>query len=279
MSSTLPGPARWLAVPVAGLLAAGLVAAVVLNNRPPVGPEHVAFIATSPDRVQDARSATFTLARRFSDGTTTVVIRQEGIADVRGRRAQFTITVQPSGQPPQGPVVFLLDGDTVYLGLPPSRSIGLTEGKRWLMTTLFDRSDAQLTSATPDPMAYFDTLAGVGRNVKRVGKETLAGILTTHYRLTATLRTAAARLSEQRQREVAPTIATLGPDPLPVEAWIDRQGRPRKMTVNLDTELSRGLITVEVHDYGTPLELDLPDESDTLEVESLAAALALAGIV
>ena len=73
MSSTLPGPARWLAVPVAGLLAAGLVAAVVLHNRPELGPEHLAFIATSPARVQQARSARFTLDRRFSDGLDTVV--------------------------------------------------------------------------------------------------------------------------------------------------------------------------------------------------------------
>lgn len=91
-----------------------------------------------------------------------------------------------------------------------------------------------------DPNEILSYLKKVATDVHEVGHESVGGVDTTHY------------------------AATVGQ--IPIDVWVDAEGRLRKETVSIDISGIKANVTLELHDFGTPVNVVAPppDQIETL---------------
>lgn len=118
-----------------------------------------------------------------------------------------------------------------------------------------DEADSGLVAQIPDePAGLFDVVAAAS-DVTVVGRVDVDGVPTTHLRGSAQPRAAVeAGLGTQAQLSIAQL------DELPVEVWVDDQGRPARIryTVELPSLQGRTRTMVTTYDYrswGEPVDL------------------------
>ena len=129
-----------------------------------------------------------------------------------------------------------------------------------------------------DPRDVFGFLKAVSGSIEAVGSEEIRGVETSHYRATID----PAKLDElvpaaQRKASAASIDAArqAGIDELPLDVWIDADQRVRKLSIDLDakqpgTDASlKASLVVELYDYGTPLELELPPADQVADAATL----------
>jgi hypothetical protein len=177
------------------------------------GGANVTTTSSGPAR---GRSATTTGAGTvdFHDGTAALSLRISGIGAVNA--------------------VDL--GRTVYAALPPKAVGNIARGRQWVSVDLdhvdvglFGDTVVQLgAGATGNPADLPALLSGLRDDAALVGPEPIDGTPATHYRGTvdlASVATAAPALAPLVARLRTELSTTL----LPVEAWIDRAGRLRRV--------------------------------------------------
>ena len=230
------GPAR------ARLPAIAVVLCVValLAGCSPVGDDAVdpADPASAARAVRDAAGATaaaggatITTASagpaRGRGATTT----GSGTVDFRSGTATLSLTISRIGA-----VSAVSLGRTVYAALPP-RAVGdIARGRRWVSVDL-DRVDVGLfgdtvvqlgAGATGNPADLPALLTGLRDDASLVGPDTIDGTPTTHYRGTVDLGAVATAVPG-----LAPVVGRfrteLSTSLLPVEVWVDRSGRLRRV--------------------------------------------------
>jgi hypothetical protein len=106
-----------------------------------------------------------------------------------------------------------------------------------------------------------------------INYDRVRGVLTTHYGLNVDLR----RLAKQDE-EVRKSLDTLidltGADSFPAEAWIDSQGRVRKLKVTMSMGAKLGqqfsmTIVEELYAFGTKVKVQLPPASQVADFSAL----------
>jgi len=189
-----------------------------------------------------------------------------GVFDISAQAGEMTIGIPATGLtgPSTARMIFL--GQTAYINFPLSASavLGASASKPWLK---FDTSRFGNGRPPPfnfgapgftDPLAFLNQLRTAAQNVTLVGPDFVMGVRVTHYRGTLDLtkaengRTVASRL--QLQSGVALSR-------VPVDAWVDHQGRLRKIVESLSTQQSTvGTIamTLEFYDFGVAVHVVAP---------------------
>ncbi len=178
----------------------------------------------------------------------------------------------------------LTDGDVVYLQFPLIAK-ELPDGKTWVKGNAqeFSKTDTsgldQFGSLSGmDPRDVFGFLKAVSGSIEAVGSEEVRGASTSHYRATLD----PAKLTElvpADQREtlggVDEAARQAGLTELPLDVWIDADNRIRKLAIELDAKMPgsdesmQASFVVELYDYGTPLELDLPPADQVADASTL----------
>ncbi len=202
------------------------------------------------------------------------------------------------GTPPGGAIVStIFDGKSVYMRFPEELAAGLPGGKRWARLDLAALSSqagvdvaslaAQFNSS--DPLANIALLTGAAGEVTEVGTEDVRGVSTRHLKMTVDLQKAteqlASRLSgataERLKAAVTQAATTVGVTQLPIEAWIDADGLPRRLAYEMD--LSKAKVpgaegapatgTAKVHmeffDFGEDIDVALPAPEETIDLAEL----------
>ena len=161
----------------------------------------------------------------------------------------------------------------------------LPAGKTWI------KGDAkELSSAKAGQLSQFGSLAGtdprdvlgflkaVTGSIESVGSEEVRGTRTSHYR--ATLDPAKiASLVPAAQRDTLGSLDAAakeaGLSKLPLDVWIDADGRLRKLTIDVDAKQPgsdqsvQASVAIELYDYGMPLALDLPPADQVADAATL----------
>ncbi len=178
----------------------------------------------------------------------------------------------------------VMDGDVVYLQFPLIAK-ELPDGKTWVKGNAqeFSKTDTsgldQFGSLSGmDPRDVFGFLKAVSGSIEAVGSEEVRGAPTSHYRATLD----PAKLTElvpADQREtlggVDEAARQAGLTELPLDVWIDADNRIRKLAIELDAKMPgsdesmQASFVVELYDYGTPLELDLPPADQVADASTL----------
>jgi hypothetical protein len=102
-----------------------------------------------------------------------------------------------------------------------------------------------------------------------VGKESVRGVRTTHFRFEVDPRRAA---EAEGQEAALPQLEAAGVDTLPLDVWIDDDDLPRRIRMALGAAGADIEIDIEFFDYGEPISVEAPPEGSVRHVESLEEA-------
>lgn len=189
------------------------------------------------------------------------------------------------------PLTEVLDGTVVYLHFP---AFAQKTGKEWIKIDLAAANSSLgdllgnggSGAFGSDPTAFVQFLEGAGK-VSKIGVEEVRGVMTTHFSGSYTLKDALASLPEDRRDQVAHAVAGLHlPDSaqtqeIPFDTWVGDDGLVRKIETSFDASLfapnpnqSLGQVslTVELFEFGTPVDITVPSDDQVTDVSSLASS-------
>jgi hypothetical protein len=179
----------------------------------------------------------------------------------------------------------IVEGDVAYLRFP-LLAAQLPAGKTWVKgdaKELAGQAGSGLgqfdSFAQTDPREVFAVLQAVSGSIETVGSEELRGVATTHYRASIDLAKALELIpAEQRQGvpDLEQMLGQLGLSQVPIDVWLDAEQRVHKLQAALELtspdgsgQQARTELSVEVWDYGVPVELELPSSDDVADAASL----------
>jgi hypothetical protein len=182
---------------------------------------------------------------------------------------------------PDGIEARSVDGVT-YVRLP----IGLPEGKEWVAVDTQEIGGSGSNTALDigggtDPKKMLAYLEKVSAGVQEVGTETIRGTETTHYSADLDLAKAVDRADvppalHDALDEMAGSVGTV-----PVDIWIDGDGLLRRQQMKMDFasflpggqdagnasgETPTVTMTLDLFDFGTPVEVDAPPPDQVISV-------------
>jgi hypothetical protein len=162
--------------------------------------------------------------------------------------------------PPVGEMRIVVDAGKTYLKLPPALD---HTGKPWQLVSpastnpvlrqLGSTLQSVQQSASLDQFTTFTSAARVTRHIQ----ETLDGSPVTHYGLSVDIAKLPATLPGKQQ------LAAAGVTTLPMDLWVDRQGRLRKVTENLTVKGQHVATTVEIGQFDAPVTITPPPVDQT----------------
>lgn len=208
-----------------------------------------------------------------------------GSVDFSGHRGLLTMSVL--GQSFQ--VVY--DGTTVYDHIPQlGREFG---GKQWFKIDLNQAGKligvnglgSLAQSQQSDPASALNYLRGISGPITTVGRETVRGVATTHYRATADLNKAAANAPADQRAALQQIAQSLGATTVPIDAWIDGQGVARRIAESVDFSkanipgapsgsLPQNMdITMDFFNFGAPVSVTVPPANQVVDFGQLLQGL------
>jgi len=202
----------------------------------------------------------------MATGGTRVTIRGEGVYDYRRQvgRLKVRLPQDPGGADGHRPITELLAPGALYM---KNRGAGVPADK-WVRVDTATLSDGNLvTGGATDPFTAAELLRGT-REATYVGKTSVAGTPVRHYRGTADLDEAAERASDGNRGPLRAAAKGFATADVPFDAYLDEQGRIRKLRhrfsfVNGQQEGTVAVTsTLLLYDFGTPADVRLPDAGD-----------------
>lgn len=226
-----------------------------------------------------------------------LTITGEGVAATDAPRMDITFDFGPAldeaGIDADGETRFVLDGRRVYAEPPEIEGLELPDGSTWVTVDL--KRLAQAFGVDPEglgevfhlsPQQQLAALEAT-ESMKEVGEEEVDGVRTTHLRGTLTLRDYARALPAERRRQLNEAIRQLADitgedpevldEPTPTDMWVDEDAHIRRMTQRSSLPAQPGvpegslLFTVEFDDFGTALDLDVPEGDEVFDATGVLA--------
>lgn len=169
----------------------------------------------------------------------------------------------------------IVDGDTTYTKSALFSMLG-DEAKPWVKMPTEDQGS--VTSGAPsDPSKFLEFLENTGSDIEEVGTEEVRGVETTHIRTVLDTEALMADAPEADKAEMQAQLDQLGGafDEIPVEAWVGEDGMVRRITMSFDfagvadADLGEAAmtITVEMYDFGEPVDITIPDPSQVSDLD------------
>lgn len=268
-----------------GLLAV-LVAASAGCGGGSGGPsEAEALLVAAPGTTIDAGSARIAVNASI-DGQRRGTFAGEGEFAFKTERGRLELDLGPLGLAGASNTDVLLDGDLVYLKLGAALP-GLKQ-RPWVRIDLGtlkagqgDGIEALRQLRANDPRAVINELRGATGDAAKVGTETVRGTATTHYRTTVDLDKAAAASPAAVRDDLAEVARQLGTSKLAMEAWLDVEGRIRRLQYTIDladldedapakrTGTGKVVATLELYEFGVEVAAEPPPADQTTDLAEL----------
>lgn len=243
------------------------------------------ILAAAPAKTIAAGSARISV-KAAVEGRTRGTFAGEGAFAFRSGEGRLELDLVPLGLAGAGRTEVLLAGDVVYLKLGGSLpGLGQRPWVRIDLGTLKkgqgDGIEALRQLRANDPRAVINELRGTTPDAERLGTEAVRGTDTTHYRATLDLDQAAAASPEAVRDDVAEVARQLGTEKLAVEAWIDAEGRLRRLRYTIDladldeqapakgTGAGTVVATLELFDFGTEVTVSPPASDQITDLAEL----------
>jgi hypothetical protein len=196
-----------------------------------------------------------------------------GVFNSKHQSGQLKMKLVARGR--QIPFDTVVTGDVLYLR-SPAFAQATTQDKQWVKLNLATLASSQGTTdlsgildASPTPTYALAYLQGAS-TVDKVGSESIGGVQTTHYTVSANLDTAAEHASGSTRDALQGVIAQSGVRTLPLDVWLDGNGYIRK--VRYDEHAGRrqaAQVTMELHDFGAPVTIDAPPDDSVVDLTKM----------
>jgi hypothetical protein len=182
----------------------------------------------------------------------------------------------------------------LYIQLPAADNAQLPSGKTWISLNLntvteakLGASLAELSSTSQEStqlLSYLQSVSSTG--IATVGPATIKGVATTEYKATVDLTKVADQKSPAAQAAIKSLEAQLNATMMPVQIWLDGQGRVRQVSnqiqVSTKAQSTGGTTvpaasgsvstTVDYYDFGTPVSVQAPPTSQVDDITGQAVA-------
>lgn len=248
----------------------------------------LATIVLAADRTQEAGTARMWMDMTMDGPDGLVTSTSDGAFDMDAGHGHMTMDMDmpdaPAGTPELGTTEAVYAGTTIYMKMP-TLSAHLPPGKPWVSLDLQAAGEevgldfgALMQSGTSDPTQTLQYLRGASGEVTVVGEETVRGADATHYRATISLDKIVEEAPDDLRDRLKPTIELLkewaGTDELPVDVWIDDEGRMVRQSQSFTYAAGPAAgtsmdMTLEMYDFGTDVEVDLPPPSEVTDLVEL----------
>jgi LppX_LprAFG lipoprotein len=186
------------------------------------------------------------------------------------RSGQLSATVTVGGM--QVPIDTVITGNVLYMRSAVFSQLRLSGDKQWVKVDLAQLAQqrgidlSSLANTSPTPTSALSYLRGSGK-VEAVGRESIGGVETTHYKAIVDLRKAAANADEATREALRRAIQTSGVKKLPIDVWIDGKGLVRKVQYAQGVGSGRAVkVTMELHDYGKPVTVKPPPADSVFDL-------------
>lgn len=230
------------------------------------GGDPVTALHRAGEALRDAGSSKAATSMEMATGGTRVTIRGKGVYDYRHRIGRLTVMLpeDPAGTSEHRPITELLVPGALFM---KNRGAGVPADK-WVRVETATLSDGNLvTGGATDPYAAAEMLRGA-REAAFVGRTEVAGTPVRHYRGTADLGRAARYASAGNRASLAAAAKGFATAEVPFDAYLDDQGRIRKLRQRFSFVNGRQKASVAVastlllYAFGTPVDVRLPAPAD-----------------
>jgi hypothetical protein len=236
-------------------------------------------LARAADETETAGTARMAMAMRVSHDRN-VVLEGEvmtGIVDFGAQRARLTVDMRRLFAPVVSsiapglvlPVVEVVSvGDKTWIGVPGP------DGKPFVEVdaAALAAGGAEAFNPTGDD-SVVDYLRSIGGEVEEAGSDRVRNTVTKRYRFSLPLDVLDRTVPETLGAEFQRGIDELGIDALPGEAFVDGEGRLRRLQMELDLEQLdaelggvRLLVTFDLFDFGVEADVQ-PPPADQVSAE------------
>lgn len=226
-------------------------------------------IAEAAERTQSEPGGRATMHGIFSSpGQPAIAMTGEMVYDSEGR-TQGVVTVPHPKTGGPAKVDVAADGTHMYMRV--GRVGASSDESKWMG---FDLALGQKME-TPVPAdvntkGELELLEQATGGVKKLGREDVHGVPTTHYRGTIGVAGQVKRMREEGMEDAASYVEKNG-SPFHVEAWIDAEGLVRRMRiVQTQSTTGKGPTTIDMRidfsDFGLEPEIEIPDSSEVLDL-------------
>ncbi|WP_055588937.1 hypothetical protein [Peterkaempfera griseoplana] len=195
-----------------------------------------------------------------------------------------TSGIAGASQAGAGSLRMVMTGQVMYMNMGAKAAASL-QGKHWLKMDLAAVAKSQggagqqmldqlNKQSGQDPTQSVGLITGSG-NVKQVGRETVDGVSTTHYRGTVDITSLAEKqgslgsMTATQRKQFETQMTKLGVKTMNIDLWANDQKRPVKVHETAQTANGPLDIVVDYSDYGTPVHAVAPPASDTLDLSRL----------
>ncbi|MCW7942237.1 lipoprotein [Streptomyces hygroscopicus] len=230
------------------------------------GTDAVEALHRAAEALVHAGSSKARTSMEMATGGTRVTIRGEGVYDYRDRlgRLEVMLPKDPAGAEEHRPITELLAPGALFM---KNRGAGVPADK-WVRVDTSTLSDGNLvTGGVTDPWAAAELLRGV-RRATYVGRTEVAGTPVRHYRGVADIALAARSASAGNRKALQAAAKGFATAEVPFDAYLDDQGRIRKVRHRFSFVNGRQKTAVAVasttllYDFGVPVEVRLPASGD-----------------
>ena len=226
------------------------------------------IVRAAPAKSQSAKTAKMSVTTEAAGQTLT----GEGATDFGAHKLQLNMSA-PGATTGSQKIELSSIGTDMYVKVPPeaASSVPGLSGKPYMKIDLqavgqSRGGDLNEFTRASDPGGQLDYLKGAAADVKAVGTENVRGVKTTHYKATVDMNKAEASMTPEQRKSVDALKAKTGITTIPVEVWVDTQGRARKfwsridMTKASDASAKVGSVTttLEFYDFGSPVQIEAP---------------------
>ena len=217
-------------------------------------------LAASVDKVKALKNGKISFKVNATEDGKDVSIEGDAVVDYENEKFELTTALPASVT--DGKEISLearVIGKTAYIKLPDEYASKLG-GKSWVKldtATLSKGSGSSTSPSSQDPTQILQSLKDVSASVKELGKETIRGVETTHYRAEIDP-TKAAGESGTDASQLERYKELTGSGTVPVDVWLDGDGLPRRIAVEISPKASSGpaasvgrvAFSVDFYDFG-----------------------------
>jgi hypothetical protein len=250
-------------------VAAGIVVALAIL---PGGGSPGVSLADAAGRIEgESMRMRFAMGATASDGTFSA--SGEGVVAADNSRGVMDMEMEIEGEPQPIRMEIRNINDEFWYRMPQVAGV-MPKGKQWVHEV-----DSVTPAQTLTPSEWATFLAEAD-SVEKVGEARVRDQQTTHYRGMVDLEQLGDEIGGETKERLQRAIEQANPEPgqkvgLPVEAWISEEGLPVRMSFKCGNEKESFDMTMDVLEYGVPVEVEPPPPGKVIEqseFEQLSAA-------
>ena len=144
----------------------------------------------------------------------------------------------------------------------------------------------QLSQLSQNPADQLEMLRAASDSVEKRGEKEVRGVQTTHFHAVVNIRKSLdeglknlpEKDREKTKRALEAIVAQSGLDTIPVDVFLDDQGVLRRMVMDMEmavgeaSEKLRMVMTMDMFDFGTEVDVTAPPASQVTDITEQAAA-------